>query len=303
LTRDTSHRIDELNVVAVIGAGTMGRGIAQAFAQAGYATTLYDVDPEAAHRARQAIEATLEKGVERGKVQPAEKESALERLRVETDLGEAVLDVDLAIEAIPERLDLKREMFAELDARCPDRAILASNTSSLPIARLAAETARPERVAGLHFFNPVHVMKLVEIVAPEGVSPVVVETLRRAVESLGKRAIIVRDVPGFATSRLGITLGLEAIRMVEEDVASPADIDAAMELGYNHPMGPLKLTDLVGLDVRLAIAEHLAKELDGRRFEPPALLRELVAEGKLGRKTGEGFYRWEDGKPISKEAT
>jgi 3-hydroxybutyryl-CoA dehydrogenase len=294
--------IDEVNVVAVIGAGTMGRGIAQAFAQAGYATTLYDADPEVAHGARRSIEATLEKGVALGKVAPAERERALEQLRVETDLGEAVIDADLAIEAIPEILAAKREMFAELDARCPERAILASNTSSLPIAALAAETARPDRVAGLHFFNPVHAMKLVEIVAPDGVSPAVVETLRRAVESLGKRPIVVRDAPGFATSRLGIVLGLEAIRMVEEEVASPADIDAAMELGYNHPMGPLKLTDMVGLDVRLAIAEHLARELDDRRFAPPALLRRMVAAGNLGRKSGEGFYRWEDAGPIPKEA-
>ena len=291
--------IDELNVVAVIGAGTMGRGIAQAFAQAGYAATLFDVDPEAAHRAREQIEDTLAKGVERGKLDSAEKERALERLRIETDLGEAVADADLAIEAIPEVLDLKRKMFAELDARCPEGAILASNTSSLPIARLAAETTRPERVAGLHFFNPVHAMKLVEIVAPEEAAPEVVDTLRRAVESLGKRPIVVRDVPGFATSRLGIALGLEAIRMVEERVAAAEDIDAAMELGYNHPMGPLKLTDLVGLDVRLAIAEHLAKELDERRFDPPQLLRRMVAEGRLGRKSGEGFYRWEDGKPVA----
>ena len=295
--------IDELNVVAVIGAGTMGRGIAQAFAQAGYATALYDVDPDAARSARRAIEATLDKGVALRKIDPADRERALERLRVETDLGEAVVDADLAIEAIPELLAAKCEMFAELDARCPESAILASNTSSLPIAALAAETARPDRVAGLHFFNPVHVMKLVEIVAPEGVSPAVVETLRRAVESLAKHPIVVKDVPGFATSRLGIALGLEAIRMLEEEVASPADIDAAMELGYNHPMGPLKLTDLVGLDVRLAIAEHLARELDERRFEPPELLKRMVSAGMMGRKSGEGFYRWEDGKPIPKEGT
>jgi 3-hydroxybutyryl-CoA dehydrogenase len=293
--------IDELNVVAVIGAGTMGRGIAQAFAQAGYAATLYDVDPEAAHRAREQIEATLAKGVERGKIESAEKERALQRIRIETDLGEAVADADLAIEAVPEMLELKRALFAELDARSPEGAILASNTSSLPIARLAAETARPERVAGLHFFNPVHAMKLVEIVAPEEAAPEVVETLRRTVESLGKRPIVVRDVPGFATSRLGIALGLEAIRMVEERVAAAADIDAAMELGYNHPMGPLKLTDLVGLDVRLAIAEHLSAELDERRFDPPRLLRRMVAEGRLGKKSGEGFYRWEDGNPVATE--
>jgi 3-hydroxybutyryl-CoA dehydrogenase len=295
--------IDELNVVAVIGAGTMGRGIAQAFAQAGYATTLYDVEPDAVRRARASIEATLEKGVARGKLEPAAKERALERLRIETDLGEAVIDADLVVEAVPERLELKREIFSELDARSPERAILASNTSSLPISTLAAETARPERVAGLHFFNPVHAMKLVEIVAPEGVSPEVVGDLRRAVESIGKQPIVVRDVPGFATSRLGIALGLEAIRMVEDRVASAADIDTAMELGYNHPMGPLKLTDLVGLDVRLAIAEHLAREIDARRFEPPALLRQMVADGRLGRKSGEGFYRWEDGVPLAKEAS
>jgi len=294
--------IDDLNVVAVIGAGTMGRGIAQAFAQAGYATTLYDVDPDAAHRGLEAIEATLEKGIARGKVEPAEKERALARLRVETDLGEAVIDADLAIEAIPEILEAKREMFAELDARSPETAILASNTSSLSIGALADATARPERVAGLHFFNPVHVMKLVEIVAPDAAAPEVVDTLRAAVESLGKRPIVVRDVPGFATSRLGVTLGLEAIRMVEEGVASAADIDTAMKLGYNHPMGPLELTDLVGLDVRLAIAEHLARELDDRRFAPPALLRRLVEEGKLGRKSGEGFYRWQDGTMIPEEA-
>jgi 3-hydroxybutyryl-CoA dehydrogenase len=293
--------IDELNVVAVIGAGTMGRGIAQVFAQAGYATALYDADPEAARSARRAIEETLDKGVALRKIEAGDRERALERLRVETDLGEAVVDADLVIEAIPELLAAKREMFAELDAHCPESAILASNTSSLPIAALAAETTRPERVAGLHFFNPVHAMKLVEIVAPEGVSPAVVETLRRAVESLDKHPIVVKDVPGFASSRLGIALGLEAIRMVEEEVASPADIDAAMELGYNHPMGPLKLTDLVGLDVRLAIAEHLARELDERRFEPPALLERMVSAGTLGRKSGEGFYRWEDGKPIPKE--
>ena len=295
--------VEELNVVAVIGAGTMGRGIAQAFAQGGYATTLYDVDPGAAHRAIEAIEETLEKGVARGKVSAEARDAALERLRVESDLGEAVIDADLAVEAIPEILDAKREMFAELDSRCPERAILVSNTSSLPIATLAAETARPARVAGLHFFNPVHAMKLVEIVAPEATGHDVVDTLRAAVESLGKMPIVVRDVPGFATSRLGVTLGLEAIRMVEEEVASPADIDTAMELGYNHPMGPLKLTDLVGLDVRLSIAEHLARELDERRFAPPALLREMVAAGKLGRKTGEGFYLWRDGKPIPREAT
>lgn len=291
----------DIEVVVVVGAGTMGRGIAGAAALAGYAVALHDVDPEALGKARTAIEATLAKGVELGKVSAEERSGALGRIRFETDPGEATSDADLAIEAVPEDLALKRDVFRELDARCPDVAILASNTSSLPIAVLAESTARPERVLGLHFFNPVHAMELVEVVAPPKLDPAVRRMSVAFVRSLGKRPVVVKDSPGFATSRLGVALGLEAIRMLEEDVASAADIDAAMELGYRHPMGPLKLTDLVGLDVRLAIAEHLARELDERRFAPPALLRRLVDEGRLGKKTGEGFYRWEDGEAVPRE--
>lgn len=290
--------LEDVRVVAVVGAGTMGRGIAQAAAQAGYATTLHDVEPGRTREARAAIEATLVKGIERGKVEPEAKSATLSRLRLETDLAEAVMDADLVVEAIPEVLEAKRDLFGELDARCPETTILASNTSSLPIAELAEATARPGRVVGLHFFNPVHLMRLVEVVVTPRTDPSTRRVAVAVVRSMGKEPIVVRDSPGFATSRLGLALGLEAMRMVEEGVASVADVDTAMKLGYNHPMGPLQLTDLVGLDVRLAIADHLAEALDPVRFAAPAILRRLVAEGKLGRKTGEGFYRWKDGEAI-----
>lgn len=292
-----------IRVVAVIGAGTMGRGIAQAAAAAGRTAVLYDVDPDGARAARSAIEASLDKGVERGKLTPEARNDALERLRVESDLGQAVVDADLVVEAIPENLDQKVELFAELDAHSPDGAILASNTSSLPIARLAEATARPDRVLGLHFFNPVHAMRLVEVVVLPETAADVRDAALELVRAMDKEPIVVRDSPGFATSRLGLALGLEAIRMAEEGVASVADIDTAMELGYNHPMGPLKLTDLVGLDVRLAIADHLADSLDPKRFAAPDLLRRMVADGRLGRKAGEGFYRWVDGRPTPSGGT
>lgn len=287
--------------VAVIGAGTMGRGIAQAATQAGCATTLFDAVPGVPDRARTEIEATLDKGIARGKVTAVEKAAALERLHIETELAAAVAEADLVIEAIPESLELKRDLFREVETLAPAAAILASNTSSLSIADIARVVESPGRVLGLHFFNPVHVMRLVEIVVAAGTESAAVERARGFAESLGKRPIVVRDSPGFATSRLGLTLGLEAMRMMEEGVATAEDIDLAMELGYNHPMGPLKLTDLVGLDVRLAIAEHLARTIDPARFEPPGVLRRMVEEGKLGRKTGEGFYLWPDGEAVTKE--
>jgi 3-hydroxybutyryl-CoA dehydrogenase len=293
--------VEAIRRVAVIGAGTMGRGIAQATAQAGYETTLFDAVSGVPERARVEIEATLEKGVARGKVTPAEKAATLDRLRLETDLARAVGNADLVVEAVPEKLELKRDLFRELDARAPASVILGSNTSSLSIADIAQVVERPGRVLGLHFFNPVHLMRLVEIVVAPGTESEVVDAARAFVESLGKRPIVVRDSPGFATSRLGLTLGLEAMRMLEEGVATVQDIDLAMELGYNHPMGPLKLTDLVGLDVRLAIAEHLARTIDPARFDPPDILRRLVEEGKLGRKSGEGFYLWQEGEAVPKE--
>ncbi|MGE0192168.1 MAG: 3-hydroxyacyl-CoA dehydrogenase family protein [Planctomycetota bacterium] len=279
--------------VLVIGSGTMGHGIAHVAAQAGFEARLFDVRPEAVRQGLDAIAANLAKGVEKGKVTAEEREAVLSRLDAAPgDLGVAARDADLVVEAVPEKLELKQAIFRTLGAESPGHAILATNTSSLPVAAIAEASGAPERVLGLHFFNPVHIMQLLELVRTDATSPEIVEAARAVGERMGKTVIVVKDSPGFATSRLGLVLGLEAIRMVEEGVASAADIDTAMELGYRHPMGPLKLTDLVGLDVRLGIAEHLAKVLDDRRFDPPALLRQLVAEGKLGKKSGQGFYTW-----------
>jgi 3-hydroxybutyryl-CoA dehydrogenase len=281
--------------VAVIGAGTMGGGIAQAAAQSGFEVRLVDAAPGAGERALQSIEVRLRKGVELGKVSPDAVEASLGRIRVESKMAESAAFADLAIEAVPEDLELKRRIFGELMAAAPSEALLASNTSSISIAKIAS-AADPARTLGLHFFNPVHVMGLVEVVVTPELDPGALATAREFVAALGKEAVTVRDSPGFATSRLGIALGLEAIRMVEQGVASASDIDRAMELGYRHPMGPLRLTDLVGLDVRLDIAENLHRELGTESFRPPDLLRRLVSQGRLGQKTGSGFYIWRDGK-------
>lgn len=278
--------------VTVLGAGTMGRGIAQVAAQAGFDVVLRDVDAEALRRGLELIRTTLDAGVEKGKVLPAEREATLARIRTETDPAKAVMDADLVIEAAPEDIQLKRRIFREVDAAAPRAAILATNTSSLSISSIAAATDFAERVVGMHFFNPPHLLKLVEVVRGDATSDATVDGAVEAARRMGKEPIVVKDSPGFASSRLGIALGLEAIRMVEEGVASAADIDKAMELGYNHPMGPLKLTDLVGLDVRLAIAEHLHRALRSEAFRPPELLKTMVKDGKLGRKRGEGFYRY-----------
>ena len=279
--------------IAVVGTGTMGRGIAYLAALAGYDTVIHDADAAALDAARAAIDSTLKKGVEKGKVSAADAGAALERVQLADDLEEAAHDADLIIEAVPEDLDLKQNIFSQADLFCGEETILASNTSSIPIAQLAGAVERRDRFIGMHFFNPPHVMKLIEIVRGERTSDDTVAAVREVAEKMGKQPIVVQDSPGFATSRLGVAIGLEAIRMLEEGVASAEDIDRAMELGYNHPMGPLRLTDLVGLDVRLGIAEVLAAAL-GPRFEPPQLLRDMVASGKLGKKTGEGFYRWSD---------
>jgi 3-hydroxybutyryl-CoA dehydrogenase len=240
------------------------------------------------------VRANLDKGVELGKLDGAARDAAAARLRPAGELADACGGVDCVVEAVPERLELKTRLFAAVDRLAPG-ALLATNTSSLSIASIAASVAEPGRVIGMHFFNPVHLMKLCEVVRHAGSDPSAVSAAIALAERWGKTPIVVNDSPGFASSRLGIVLGLEAIRMVEAGVASAADIDTAMKLGYGHPMGPLELTDLVGLDVRLGIAEYLATEL-GPTFTPPALLRTLVAAGKLGKKSGEGFYRWVDGK-------
>jgi 3-hydroxybutyryl-CoA dehydrogenase len=281
-----------MQTILVIGAGTMGRGIAQIAAASGFDVRLHDTTPDLVRRGLDAIAATLDEGIARGKVTAEAKAKTLERIVGGSDLVAGALDVDAAIEAVPESLELKLEIFSALGRLAPQTALLASNTSSLPIGRIAEAATLPSRVVGLHFFNPVHLMPLVEVVRAETTSE---ESVARAVtlgRALGKEPIVVRDAPGFASSRLGLALGLEAMRMLEQGVASAEDIDKAMTLGYRHPMGPLRLTDLVGLDVRLAIAEHLERELGSEAFRPPAILRRLVAEGRLGKKTGRGFYEW-----------
>jgi 3-hydroxybutyryl-CoA dehydrogenase len=277
--------------VAVIGTGTMGRGIAYLAAISGFDTVIFDTDRAALDAAKAWIESTLRKGVEKTKLTQEAAEVALAGVHLATDIEPAVRAADLIIEAVPENLQLKSDIFAQADLFCSEETILASNTSSISISKLAGNVERRDRFIGLHFFNPPHVMKLIEIVRGDRTSDETVAEMTELAAKMGKDAIIVRDSPGFATSRLGVAIGLEAIRMLEEGVASAEDIDRAMELGYNHPMGPLRLTDLVGLDVRLGIAEYLAGSL-GPRFDPPQLLRDMVAEGKLGKKTGRGFYEW-----------
>lgn len=281
----------DIQQVAVLGAGTMGAGIAQVCATAGLRVALRDVAPAVLDKAVAAMGGSLEKLESKGKLEPGTRARALAAVRTTTELADAVANVDLVIEAIPERLDWKIATFRELDEAAPPTAVLATNTSSLPVTEIAGATKDPSRVVGLHFFNPVPVMELVEIVCAMQTSDETVAAARALSTKLGKRSILVKDVPGFATSRLGVALAAEAIRMVESGVASPEDIDTAMKLGYRHPMGPLELTDLVGCDVRLAILDHLHREV-GDQFRAPPLLRQMVRAGKLGRKTGEGFYKY-----------
>ena len=285
--------MSDFHTVTVVGAGTMGHGIAQVAAQAGFTVRLADAVPGAARAGLERIRANLDGGVQRGKVTAAERDGALARVEAVEHVADAALGADLVIEAVPEDLDLKRALFARLSAVAPE-AVLVTNTSSLSIAAIASAAARPERVAGMHFFNPVHLMRLVEVVTHAGTGADTRDAVVAAARSMGKEPIVVRDSPGFASSRLGIALGLEAMRMMEEGVATAEDIDRAMTLGYNHPVGPLRLTDLVGLDVRLAIARYLHQALGDERFAPPALLERMVAEGKLGKKSGQGFYAWPD---------
>jgi 3-hydroxybutyryl-CoA dehydrogenase len=278
--------------VAVIGAGTMGHGIAQVAAVAGYTVKLTDAHAEALDTARTRIAENLAGAVQRGKLSREDADAAVMRISTSPDMRSSVRDAHIVVEAVVEDLTLKREVFAAIDAAAAADAVLATNTSSLSIAAIAGATARPERIVGMHFLNPVHVMKLVEIVVHDRVDLLCVDTVTTFARTLGKTPIVVRDSPGFASSRLGVVLGLEAMRMLEEGVASAHDIDTAMELGYGHPMGPLRVSDLVGLDVRLRIAEYLHRELRAPHFEPPAILREKVANGALGKKSGRGFYDW-----------
>ena len=279
--------------VAVLGAGTMGRGIAQNAAASGCAVRLCDTTLERANAGRDAIDAALARLVEKGKLTGRDVDLQLERIEAVAERAQAVAGADVVVEAAPEDLALKRTLLAAMAREAPAHALLGSNTSSLSITRLAEGCGAEERVIGLHFFNPVPVMALLEVVRGGKTSDATLAAALDFARRLGKEPIVVKDSPGFATSRLGVLLGLEAMRMLQEGVASAADIDKAMELGYRHPMGPLKLTDLVGLDVRLAIAEHLQRELKSAAFEPPKLLRDMVAAGKLGKKSGQGFYSYD----------
>lgn len=279
--------------VLVLGTGTMGQGIAQVTALAGYVTQMFDAEPERVSRAIEHIKQSTDRLVQKGKMLNEARSEMLGALVPATDLSKACSDADLVIEAVPEQMALKVELFTQLKASAPPHAILATNTSSLSVTEIGRRAEASGRTIGLHFFNPPPVMELLEVVRGLETSEAVVTACLSVAKRLGKTPIVVNDTPGFATSRLGVALGAEAMRMVEAGVASVADIDRAMELGYRHPMGPLKLTDLVGLDVRLSILEHLHREI-GEQFRPPVILRQLVRAGRLGKKTGEGFYRWTD---------
>lgn len=283
--------------VLVVGTGTMGRGIAQVAAQAGLETQVCDVDLAVAERAVATIAASLERRVEQGKLATVEREAVVARLTASGDLGAASRDIDLVIEAVPESMELKVDVLRRVLAAAPSGAIVGTNTSSLSVTELGARLGAGARTIGLHFFNPPPAMPLLEIVRGLHTSPDVVAASEALATTLGKTSILVNDSPGFATSRLGVAIGAEAIRMLESGVASVESIDRAMELGYRHPMGPLKLGDLVGLDVRLAILEHLHREV-GEQFRPPQLLRQMVRAGWLGKKSGLGFYDWSGETPV-----
>jgi 3-hydroxybutyryl-CoA dehydrogenase len=282
--------------VAVIGAGTMGIGIAHVSAAAGHSVNLRDLEPNIVMDAIDTISTRLGSGVDRGALSQSQADTALDQLDGTTDLESAVSSADLVVEAIPEDLENKRELLADIEEFVDEEAVIATNTSSLSVTAIATALKHPERAVGLHFFNPPHKMKLVEVVLAEQTSDETAEFAEEFVADLEKTAVVVQDAPGFASSRLGLALGVEAMRMVEQGVASVEDIDASMELGYNHPVGPLELTDRVGLDVRLDILEYLHEEL-GDRFEPPEILRRKVEEGNIGKKVGRGFYVWEGGEP------
>ncbi|RME03707.1 MAG: 3-hydroxyacyl-CoA dehydrogenase [Deltaproteobacteria bacterium] len=279
----------QIERIVVVGAGIMGRGIAHVAALGGFQTFLYDISPEILEDAHARIEADLDQGIERGKITPQAKTEALARLSLETDLDRIAPHADLVIEAVPERIELKLDLFTRLDRSCRPEVILASNTSGLSITEMAAATERPQRVIGMHFFNPVHKMKLVEIVKGLETAPETVATIGKVAARMGKESVEVRESPGFVTSRINALIGNEAFYMLEAGVATARDIDKALKLGLNHPMGPFELVDLVGLDTRLAVLQHLHATL-GEKYRPCPLIEQYVRAGRLGRKTGRGVY-------------
>jgi len=275
--------------IAVLGAGTMGHGIAHAAASAGFTTSLYDVSDASLANARTAIEHIVRRGVELGKLSAADADAVLARLHTSSSLEVALEAADFVIEAVPERIDLKLAIFAEVDRLTAERTILATNTSALSITELAGSTRRPGRVAGMHFFNPVHKMKLVEIVRALETAPETLGAVESVATAMGKETVLVRESPGFITTRVNASLGNEAFYMLLEGVASARDIDKALKLGLNHPMGPFELVDLVGLDTRLSILEYLYRTM-GEKYRPCPLLVQYVTAGRLGRKVGRGVY-------------
>ena len=275
--------------IAVVGAGTMGHGIAHASAAAGYGTVMFDVSPEALEKGRRAVEEVVRGSVERGKVTAAEAELTLGRLQATSDLARAVADADFIVEAAPERIDTKIALFADIERLAPASAVVASNTSALSLTEMAATLRDPSRVAGMHFFNPVHKMKLIEVVQALETSPATLAAVHEVAARMGKETVLVRESPGFITTRVNAGLGNEAFYMLMEGVASARDIDKALKLGLNHPMGPFELVDLVGLDTRLSILEYLHHTL-GEKYRPCPLLVQYVKAGRLGRKVGRGVY-------------
>jgi 3-hydroxybutyryl-CoA dehydrogenase len=275
--------------IAVLGAGTMGHGIAYAAIAGGYDTRMYDVSQGAVDKGRSAIERIVGKGVELGKTAAADGDAMLRRLTVTTSLADALAGAGMVIEAAPEKIDLKLQLFQQIEQLAPAQAVIASNTSALSITEMAGSIANPGRVAGMHFFNPVHKMKLVEIVRALESTPATLEAIEEVARRMGKETVLVRESPGFITTRVNASIGNEAFYMLMEGVASARDIDKALKLGLNHPMGPFELVDLVGLDTRLSILEYLHRSM-GEKYRPCPLLAQYVKAGRLGRKVGRGVY-------------
>jgi len=277
--------------ITVLGAGTMGHGIAHAGIAGGYQTRMYDVSDAAVAKGRAAIEQIVQKSVELGRLSASDADAAIQRLAPTTNLTEALHDADMVIEAAPEKIDVKLPLFAEIERHAPAAAVIASNTSALSITELAGSLRNPSRVAGMHFFNPVHKMKLIEIVQALESAPATLEALEIVAKRMGKETVLVRESPGFITTRVNASIGNEAFYMLMEGVASARDIDKALKLGLNHPMGPFELVDLVGLDTRLSILEYLHRSL-GEKYRPCPLLAQYVKAGRLGRKVGKGVYEY-----------